>query len=663
MTLHKEKANAIRALSIDAIQKANSGHPGMPMGMADIAEVLWSDFLQHNPNNPKWINRDRFVLSNGHGSMLLYSLLHLSGYDVTIDDLKAFRQFDSRTPGHPEYGHTAGVETTTGPLGQGLAGAVGMALGEKILSATYNKDGFPIIDHYTYVFVGDGCLMEGISHEASSLAGTWGLNKLIVLYDDNGISIDGKTNAWFTDDTPQRFGAYGWNVIKDVDGHDPVALTEAIQEAQKEEKRPTLICCKTVIGYGSPNLNGTSKCHGSPLGDDEIALVRKEIGWDSAPFVIPESIQQMWDARPKGQEVEDSWNELFKNYSKEYKELALELERRIKGDLPENWENVIGKAIQEAQETPANLATRKSSLKALNIIAPLLPELLGGSADLSGSNLTLWSGAKKISKEDAKGNYISYGVREFGMSTIMYGLSLYGGFIPYGGTFLVFSDYARNAIRLAALMSIPSIFVLTHDSIGLGEDGPTHQPIEHIASLQLIPNVTLWRPCDEVETLVAWKTAIEHKDGPVCLALTRQTTPHQERSKATLANIERGGYILKDAPEPQAIIIATGSEVALAMESAQKLEKEGLAIRVVSMPCIQRFEAQDAKYRESVLPSSVTARIAIEAGVSALWWKYLGFNGRCISIETFGKSAPAQEIFEHFGFTVENICKEVKELL
>ncbi len=659
-----EKANAIRILSIDAIQKANSGHPGMPMGMADMATVLWGDFLKHNPTNPRWVNRDRFVLSNGHGSMLLYSLLHLTGYDLTIDDLKAFRQFDSKTPGHPEYGHTAGVETTTGPLGQGFAAAVGMALGEKVLAATYNRENLNIIDHFTYVFLGDGCLMEGISHEAASLAGTWGLGKLIALYDDNGISIDGKTKEWFGDDTPKRFEAYGWHVIADVDGHDPEAIAKAIEAAQKEKERPSLICCKTIIGYGSPNLKGTAKSHGSPLGDAEIALVRKELGWEYDPFVIPEHIYKAWDARPKGQQWEKEWQQLFDQYSQKYPELAAELKGRWEGKLPDNWEETLQKAIAQTQKEGKDLATRKASLQALNIIAPLLPSLLGGSADLSGSNSTLWAGAKKISRENFKGNYISYGVREFGMAAIMYGLSLYGGFIPYGGTFLVFSDYARNAIRLAALMKIPSIFVLTHDSIGLGEDGPTHQPIEHIASLQLIPNLTLWRPCDDVETLVAWKKSIEHKDGPVCLALTRQKTTHQQRDEKTLALIERGGYILREpSQKPQALIMATGSEVELAVAAAEKLAQENIHVRVVSMPSLTLFERQDEDYKEHVLPSSIKARLAIEAGVSSPWWKYLGFEGRCLSIEEFGKSAPAKEIFDHFGFTVDNVCQQVKNLL
>ena len=657
-------ANAIRALAMDAVQKANSGHPGMPMGMADIAEVLWNDFLRHNPANPKWPDRDRFILSNGHGSMLQYSLLHLTGYDLPLEQLKNFRQLHSQTPGHPEYGYAPGVETTTGPLGQGLANAVGMAIAEKSLAAHFNRDSHTIVDHYSYVFLGDGCLMEGISHEACSLAGHLKLGKLIAFYDDNGISIDGHVVGWFTDDTPKRFESYGWHVIPNVDGHNPEAVKKAIVAARAETQSPTLICCKTVIGFGAPNRQGTEKAHGEALGADEVAAARKQLGWAHEPFVIPPEIYQAWDARDKGAAAEHAWKEWFAEYRKAYPELAAEFERRMKGGLPANWSPQAQAYIAGAAAKGEAVATRKASQQALNAYGPMLPELIGGSADLAPSNLTVWKGAKAITPDDADGNYLYYGVREFGMSAIMNGLALHGGFLPYGGTFLVFSDYARNAVRLAAFMKAHSIFVYTHDSIGLGEDGPTHQPIEHLASLRYIAQMTVWRPCDAVETAVAWKAAIEHK-GATCLALTRQPVPHQARDPKALANIVRGGYVLADAANgrPEAVIIATGSEVGLAMEAQKLLASKDRQVRVVSMPSTSVFDAQDAAYRESVLPRALTKRVAVEAGVSDFWRKYVGLEGRVVGIDRFGESAPIAALMKEFGFTGENVAKVVEEML
>jgi len=664
MSSRKDLANAIRALSMDAVQKANSGHPGAPMGMADIAEVLWNGHMKHNPSNPEWVDRDRFVLSNGHGSMLIYSLLHLTGYDLSIDDLKAFRKLHSKTPGHPEYGYTPGVETTTGPLGQGITNAVGMALAERTLAAQFNRDGHNIVDHYTYVFMGDGCMMEGISHEACSLAGVWGLGKLIAFWDDNGISIDGHTEGWFADDTPKRFEAYGWHVIRDVDGHDAEAIDKAIHEAKSVNNKPTLICCKTVIGYGAPNLCGSHDCHGAPLGEDEIKATRENLGWNHPPFEIPDEIYAGWDAKEKGKAAEDAWAEKFAAYKAAYPELAAEFERRMNGDLPDNWQQVADDYIKATDEAAASPATRQASQKAITAYAAALPEFLGGSADLTPSNLTSWPDAKTITDTVADGNYISYGVREFGMSAIMNGVALHGGFIPFGGTFLMFSEYARNALRMAALMGIRSLFVYTHDSIGLGEDGPTHQPIEQISTLRLIPNMNTWRPCDAVETAVAWKCAIEKKSGPSCLIFSRQGLPHQTRSDDQLSLIAHGGYILQDCDgTPDAIIIATGSEVALAMDAAKQLSDEGKKIRVVSMPCTEVFDEQDEEYKESVLPSSVTARVAVEAGVTDFWYKYVGTGGRVIGIDRFGESAPAGELFPHFGFTVDNVVGAVKGVM
>ncbi|MFA7095729.1 MAG: transketolase [Gammaproteobacteria bacterium] len=664
MPSRRELANAIRALSMDAVQKANSGHPGAPMGMADIAEVLWNDFMRHNPANPKWPNRDRFVLSNGHGSMLIYSLLHLTGYPVGMDDIQQFRQLHSKTPGHPEYGYTPGVETTTGPLGQGITNAVGMAIAEKVLAGQFNREGHKIVDHYTYVFLGDGCMMEGISHEACSLAGTLGLGKLIAFYDDNGISIDGHVKGWFTDDTPKRFEAYGWHVVRDVDGHNAEAILKAVHEARSVNDKPSLICCKTVIGYGAPNLCGSHDCHGAPLGNDEVAAARENLGWKHEPFVIPDEIYQGWDAKAKGAKWEAEWNEKFAAYKKEYPELAAEFERRMRGDLPEDWVQKAAEYINAVNEKAETIATRKASQNAINGYAPLLPEIIGGSADLAGSNLTLWKEAKGVSNTISDGNYIYYGVREFGMSAIMNGIALHGGFIPYGGTFLVFSDYARNALRMSALMKQRVIYVFTHDSIGLGEDGPTHQPIEHVASLRIIPNMSVWRPADAVETAVAWKAALERKDGPTSLILSRQNLKHQSRDAATLANIAKGGYVLKDCEGvPQAILIATGSEVALAVDAAAVLAEKGIKVRVVSMPSTDTFDAQDAAYRESVLPSAVTARVAVEAGVTDCWMKYVGCKGRVVGINRFGESAPAGVLFKEFGFTVDNVVKAVEEVL
>ena len=664
MPTRRELANAIRALSMDAVEKANSGHPGMPMGMADIAEVLWNDFMHHNPANPKWTNRDRFVLSNGHGSMLIYSLLHLTGYDLSIDDLKQFRQMHSKTPGHPEYGYAPGVETTTGPLGQGITNAVGMAIAEKLLAGSFNRDGHHIVDHYTYVFLGDGCLMEGISHEACSLAGTLGLGKLIAFYDDNGISIDGHVEGWFTDDTPKRFEAYGWHVVRDVDGHDPEAVKKAIQEARSVNDKPSMICCKTVIGYGAPNLCGSHDCHGAPLGEEEIAATRENLGWNHPPFVVPADIYGGWDAKAKGAKREAEWNEKFAAYKKAFPELAAEFERRMAGELPADWADKANAFIKEVDAKGETIASRKASQNTINGYAPVLPELLGGSADLAGSNLTMWKGSKGVSSTVSDGNYLYYGVREFGMSAIMNGITLHGGFIPYGGTFLMFSEYARNAVRMSALMKIQSIFVYTHDSVGLGEDGPTHQPVEQTATLRMIPRMSVWRPCDAVESAVAWKYAIERRHGPSCLIFSRQNLQHQKRSPEQLANIARGGYVLRDTSgKPDAILIATGSEVDLAMKAAEALAGKGKQVRVVSMPATDVFDAQDQAYRQSVLPSNVTARVAVEAGVSDYWRKYVGLDGQVVGIDTFGESAPASDVFKHFGFTVDNVVKAVEAVL
>ena len=664
MSSRKELANAIRALSMDAVQKAKSGHPGAPMGMADIAEVLWNDFLKHNPNNPKWADRDRFVLSNGHGSMLIYSLLHLSGYNLPMEELKNFRQLHSKTPGHPEYGYTDGVETTTGPLGQGITNAVGMAIAEKVLAGQFNRDGHKIVDHNTYVFLGDGCLMEGISHEACSLAGTLGLGKLVAFWDDNGISIDGHVEGWFSDDTPKRFEAYGWHVVRDVDGHNADAIAAAVREAKSVNDKPTMICCKTVIGYGAPNLCGSHDCHGAPLGDEEIAATRANLGWSHAPFEIPSEIYAGWDAKEKGAKNESDWNQKFAAYQSDHPELAAEFERRMAGDLPANWADIASDYVQEINIKAESPATRQASQKAINAFAPVLPEILGGSADLSPSNLTTWADCKDISATESDGNYLHYGVREFGMSAIMNGISLHGGFIPFGGTFLMFSEYARNALRMAALMKVQSIFVYTHDSIGLGEDGPTHQPVEQTATLRLLPNMSVWRPCDAVESAVAWKCAIEKRNGPSSLIFSRQGLPHQIRGDMQIANIARGGYILKDSKAvPDAIIIATGSEVALAMDAAKALEGKGKNIRVVSMPCVDAYETQDAAYKESVLPAGVTARVVVEAGVTSSWYRYAGLNGKVIGLDRFGESAPAGELFKHFGFTVENVVNTVNEVL
>ncbi len=664
MPSRKELANAIRALSMDAIQKANSGHPGAPMGMADIAEVLWNDFLSHNPANPKWANRDRFVLSNGHGSMLIYSLLHLSGYALTMEDIKNFRQLHSKTPGHPEYGYTPGVETTTGPLGQGIANAVGMAIAEKTLAGQFNRPGHEIIDHHTYVFMGDGCMMEGVSHEACSLAGTLKLGKLIVFYDDNGISIDGEVEGWFTDNTPARFRAYGWHVVENVDGHDPVAVKRAAAEARAVTDKPSLICCKTVIGWGAPNKQGKEICHGAPLGAEEIALVRETIGWPHAPFEMPADIYAGWDAKEAGAKREAAWTEKLADYRAVHPELAAELDRRLAGQLPADWTEKADAFIAQVNAKAEKVATRKASQNCLNGFGPALPELLGGSADLAGSNLTLWSGSRGIQVE-AGGNYVFYGVREFGMAAIMNGVALHGGFIPYGATFLIFSEYARNAIRMSALMKAHTIQVLTHDSIGLGEDGPTHQPVEQIATLRMIPNANTWRPCDAVESAVAWKAAIEKQDGPSLLAFSRQNLPHIARSAEQLANIARGGYIIQDCEgaSPDAILIATGSEVELALAAAKALADKGKKVRVVSMPCTNVFDAQDAAYRDAVLPPAVTARVAVEAGVSDGWYKYVGLRGKVVGLDRFGESAPAGELFKLFGFTAANVVAAVEAAL
>jgi transketolase len=649
---------------MDAVQAANSGHPGMPMGMADIAEVLWNDYLKHNPGNPEWADRDRFVLSNGHGSMLLYSLLHLSGYPLSMDELRNFRQFGYRTAGHPEREAELSIETTTGPLGQGITNAVGMALAEKMLAATFNRDGMDIVDHRTWVFLGDGCLMEGISHEACSLAGTLKLGKLICLYDDNGISIDGETDGWFTDDTASRFESYGWQVIDNVDGHDSAAVAKAIELATSDAERPTLICCKTIIGFGSPNKQGTASTHGAPLGDEEIAAVRKGIGWEYPPFEIPVEIANAWSGADKGAAAEAAWQKTWEAYSAAHPELAAEFERRTTGELPEGWSDFADKAVATINEAGANMATRKASLVALNAFAPALPEMAGGSADLTGSNLTKHDGSTVISGDDASGNYIYFGVREFGMSAMCNGLGLHGGVLPYSGTFLTFSDYSRNALRMAALMKLQNVLVFTHDSIGLGEDGPTHQPVEHTESLRLMPNMSVWRPCDAVETAVAWRHAIERRDGPTSLILTRQGLPHQERSAVQLADVGRGGYVLKDSDGmPELILIATGSEVALAVAAADELAADGVKVRVVSMPSTDQFDQQSDDYREAVLPAAVTARVAVEAGVTSGWWRYTGTKGQVIGLDRFGESAPAEVLFEHFGFSVANVSKIARETL
>ena len=664
MDNRRELANAIRALSMDAVQRANSGHPGMPMGMADIAEVLWNDFHKHNPKNPNWSDRDRFVVSNGHGSMLLYSLLHLAGYDLSLQDLKDFRQLHSKTPGHPEYGDTPGVETTTGPLGQGVSNAVGLALAEKMLAAQFNQDSLDIVDHYTYAFVGDGCLMEGISHEACSLAGTLELGKLIVFYDDNGISIDGEIDGWFTDDTPMRFRAYGWDVIESVDGHDSAQIKSAIESAKKETSKPTIICCKTVIGWGAPNKQGTSDAHGAPLGDDEIKLVREKLNWSHEPFEIPDSIYSEWNAVEKGVQVETQWQEKFNTYKTKYPELAAEFERRTQNKLPDTWQKDSMQVIQNAIDEKKTVATRVASQLALDGFAKLLPELAGGSADLTPSNNTWWSGSKDLTKTDWSGNYIRYGVREFAMSAINSGIALHGGFIPYSATFLVFSDYARNALRVAALMKLRNIFIYTHDSIGLGEDGPTHQAIEQTATLRMIPNMSVWRTADTVESTVSWKHAIEREDGPTCLVFSRQNLPFLERSAEQVDAIAKGGYVLHDCEGvPALILIAAGSEVGIAMDAAKQLNQQGKQVRVVSMPNTNVYDQQDAAYKESVLPAAVSNRIAIEAGVSDYWCKYVGLQGRAIGIDTFGASAPGGVVMKHFGFSEENIIKHALEML
>lgn len=663
MSSRKVLANAIRALSMDAVQKADSGHPGAPMGMADIAEVLWNDFLKHNPNNPKWVDRDRFILSNGHGSMLIYSLLHLTGYELPIEELKQFRQLHSKTPGHPEYGYTPGVETTTGPLGAGISNAVGMAIAERTLAAQFNRDGHEIVDHYTYCFLGDGCLMEGISHEACSLAGTLGLGKLIAFWDDNGISIDGHVEGWFTDDTPKRFEAYGWHVIANVDGHDSDAIRAAIEAAKAVTDKPTMICCKTIIGFGSPNKSGSHDCHGAPLGDAEIAAAREFLGWPHAPFEIPADVYAGWDAKEAGAAREAAWNDKFAAYAKAYPELAAEYERRVlKGELPADFEAKAQAFIQECQDKAEGIASRKASQNAIGAFGAMLPELLGGSADLAGSNLTLWSGSKGI-QDDPAGNYVYYGVREFGMSGIMNGVSLHGGFINYGATFMMFMEYARNAVRMSALMGIQNIFVYTHDSIGQGEDGPTHQPVEQLANLRMTPNMAVWRPCDAAETAVAWKAAIERRTAPTSLIFSRQNLKAQVRSAEQLANVAKGAYVLQDcAGTPELILIATGSEVQLAMEAAAALTEQGKQVRVVSMPSNTEFDKQDAAYKESVLPRAVTKRVAIEAAHTDFWYKYVGFEGTVVGMTTFGESAPGNVLLKHFGFTVENVLNAAKSL-
>ncbi|HAM7575040.1 TPA: transketolase [Escherichia coli] len=657
-------ANAIRMLSVDAIQKANSGHPGAPMGMADIAEVVWRRHLRHNPKNPQWFNRDRYVQSNGHGSMLIYALLHLTGYDLSMDDIRDFRQLHSRTPGHPEYGYTPGVETTTGPLGQGVANAVGMAIAEKALAAEFNKPGFNIVDHHTWLFLGDGCLMEGISHEACGLAGTLKLGNLIAIWDDNGISIDGHVEGWFAEDTAARFRAYGWHVIEGVDGHDPEAVDAAVREAKSVTDKPSLLCCKTIIGFGSPNKANSHDCHGSALGADEVALVRERLQWPYAPFEIPGEIYAEWDATEKGAQVQQEWDALFADYAKQWPELAAEFTRRMKGDLPAGWAENMQKYVHDLQSHPAALATRQVSQKCLNHFADMLPELMGGSADLSPSNLTRHQKSVDFTGENPAGNYISYGVREFGMSAIMNGLALHGGFIPYGGTFLMFMEYARNALRMAALMKSRSVFVYTHDTIGLGEDGPTHQPVEQLASLRLTPNMETWRGCDQVEVAVAWQQAIERKDGPTSLVLTRQPLAQQPRTAAQLAEIARGGYVLSDCDgQPEMILISAGSEIELVVSAAKALTEEGRKVRVVSMPCTERFDNQDAAYKESVLPKAVRKRLAVEASIAGFWERYVGLDGKVIGMTSFGESAPANVLFKHFGFTPENVLAQARELL
>ncbi|EJK7323566.1 transketolase [Escherichia coli] len=657
-------ANAIRMLSVDAIQKANSGHPGAPMGMADIAEVVWRRHLRHNPKNPQWFNRDRYVQSNGHGSMLIYALLHLTGYDLSMDDIRDFRQLHSRTPGHPEYGYTPGVETTTGPLGQGVANAVGMAIAEKALAAEFNKPGFNIVDHHTWLFLGDGCLMEGISHEACGLAGTLKLGNLIAIWDDNGISIDGHVEGWFAEDTAARFRAYGWHVIEGVDGHDPEAVDAAVREAKSVTDKPSLLCCKTIIGFGSPNKANSHDSHGSALGADEVALVRERLQWPYAPFEIPGEIYAEWDATEKGAQVQQEWDALFADYAKQWPELAAEFTRRMKGDLPAGWVENMQKYVHDLQSHPAALATRQVSQKCLNHFADMLPELMGGSADLSPSNLTRHQKSVDFTGENPAGNYISYGVREFGMSAIMNGLALHGGFIPYGGTFLMFMEYARNALRMAALMKIRSVFVYTHDTIGLGEDGPTHQPVEQLASLRLTPNMETWRGCDQVEVAVAWQQAIERKDGPTSLVLTRQPLAQQPRTAAQLAEIARGGYVLSDCDgQPEMILISAGSEIELVVSAAKALTEEGRKVRVVSMPCTERFDNQDAAYKESVLPKAVRKRLAVEASIAGFWERYVGLDGKVIGMTSFGESAPANVLFKHFGFTPENVLAQARELL
>ncbi len=659
-----ELANAIRALSMDAVQKANSGHPGAPMGMADIAEVLWNDYLRHNPGNPHWANRDRFVLSNGHGSMLIYSLLHLTGYALSMEELKNFRQLHSMTPGHPEYGYTPGIETTTGPLGQGLANAIGMALAEKVLAAQFNREGHAVVDHHTYVFLGDGCLMEGVSHEVSSLAGTLGLGKLIAFYDDNGISIDGEVEGWFTDDTPARFKAYGWQVINDVNGHSPSEVKSAIEAARHETARPTLICCKTIIGKGAPHKQGTESCHGAALGADEVAATRVALGWTHEPFHIPQEIYAGWDARERGAASEQAWEAKMAAYAKAHPGLATELRRRLAGELPADFSARAASYIEQCQREGATIASRKASQNCLNAFGPLLQELVGGSADLAGSNLTIWSGSKGISRDDASGNYIYYGVREFGMAAMMNGIALHGGFINYGATFLMFMEYARNAVRMAALMKVQSIFVFTHDSVGLGEDGPTHQPVEQLTALRSTPNMHTWRPCDTVESAVAWKMAIERRHGPTSLVFSRQNLPHQARDAGQVAAVSRGAYVLRTCEgKPDAILIATGSEVGLAMAAADRLAQSGKQVRVVSMPCAEVYQEQDAAYRESVLPSDVLARVAVEALHADFWYKYVGLDGRVLGMTTFGESAPAGDLMQHFGFTVDNLVALVEEVL
>ncbi|MFC6377784.1 transketolase [Tatumella terrea] len=663
MPSHNALANAIRALSMDAVQQAKSGHPGAPMGMADIAEVLWRDFLNHNPQNPSWADRDRFVLSNGHGSMLIYSLLHLTGYDLPIQELKNFRQLHSRTPGHPEYGYTPGVETTTGPLGQGIANAVGFAIAERTLAAQFNRPGHDIVDHYTYAFMGDGCMMEGISHEACSLAGTLKLGKLIAFYDDNGISIDGHTDGWFSDDTGTRFEAYHWHVIRGIDGHDHDAIRRAVEEARSVTDKPSLLICKTTIGFGSPNKAGTHDAHGAPLGDEEIALTRKQLGWNHGPFEIPADIYAGWDAKTAGREKEQAWDKKFAAYQQAFPALAEEFIRRTGDKLPENWQEESQKYIEQLQANPANIASRKASQNAIEAFGKLLPEYLGGSADLAPSNLTMWSGSKPIN-EDAAGNYIHYGVREFGMTAVANGIALHGGFLPYTATFLMFVEYARNATRMAALMKIRQVLVYTHDSIGLGEDGPTHQPVEQLASLRTTPNMSTWRPGDQVESAVAWKYAIERQDGPTALIFSRQNLPQQPRSAEQLANVARGGYVLKDCDgQPELILIATGSEVSLAVTAAEQLSGQGRKVRVVSMPSTDTFDKQDAAYRESVLPAAVTARVAIEAAIADFWYKYTGLNGAIVGMTSFGESAPADLLFKEFGFTVENVVAKANALL